>query len=175
MTFRLNLTETGFVDIIVLVSICTCDVLICTCSSEVNRNVRVSDFNLMYWCVHFDLSVYSPITRGAWWSWMPKHAKKMDIRIRHFQLFGPLWRDEMGMRVSRQVGSHLECLSHSAASLMSQSRRVPLLLLYTKRLQWWGWNSAAVITSVRSSMLAGLMSTMSEEKNHSEKQQWFWN
>lgn len=57
--------------------------------------------------------------------------------------------------------SHLVCLSHSADARMSHSRIVPLLLLYTKVLQWWGWNSAAVITSVSSSMLAGLMSTIS--------------
>lgn len=59
------------------------------------------------------------------------------------------------------VDSRLECLSHRAAARMSQSRREPLLLLYTNRLQCSGWNSAAVITSVSSSMLAGLMSTMS--------------
>ncbi len=40
---------------------------------------------------------------------------------------------------------------------------MPLLLLYTNRWQCCGWNSAAVITSVRSSILAGLMSTMSEK------------
>ena len=57
--------------------------------------------------------------------------------------------------------SHLVCRSHSADARMSHSRIVPLLLLYTKVLQWWGWNSAAVITSVSSSMLAGLMSTIS--------------
>ena len=44
--------------------------------------------------------------------------------------------------------------------LMSHSRMVPLLELYTKRLHSFGWNSEAVITSVSSSMLAGLMSTM---------------
>ncbi len=33
-------------------------------------------------------------------------------------------------------------------------------LLYMKRLQCTGWNSAAVMTSVSSSMFAGLMSTM---------------
>merc|ERR1712142_105521 len=37
---------------------------------------------------------------------------------------------------------------------------VPLLELYTNRLHSLGWNSEAVITSVSSSMLAGLMSTM---------------
>merc|ERR1719480_106679 len=37
---------------------------------------------------------------------------------------------------------------------------VPLLELYTKRLHSLGWNSEAVMTSVSSSMLAGLMSTM---------------
>ena len=44
---------------------------------------------------------------------------------------------------------------------MSHSRTTPLLVLYRKSLQFRGWNSAAVMTSVRSSMLGGLMSTMS--------------
>lgn len=56
---------------------------------------------------------------------------------------------------------HLECRSHRAEERMSHSRMVPLLLLYTNTLHWCGWNSAAVITSVSSSMFAGLMSTMS--------------
>lgn len=56
---------------------------------------------------------------------------------------------------------HLECLSHRAEERMSHSRTVPLLLLYTNTLHWCGWNSAAVITSVSSSMFTGLMSTMS--------------
>ena len=43
---------------------------------------------------------------------------------------------------------------------MSHSLMVPLLELYTNRLHSLGWNSEAVITSVSSSMLAGLMSTM---------------
>lgn len=58
------------------------------------------------------------------------------------------------------------CLSQRAEALMSQRRSVPLLLLYTNKWQWWGWNSAAVITSVRSSMFAGLMSTISEKQSH---------
>jgi hypothetical protein len=37
---------------------------------------------------------------------------------------------------------------------------LPLLLLYTKILQDIGWKSAAVTTSVSSSMFAGLISTM---------------
>lgn len=65
--------------------------------------------------------------------------------------------------ISRKC-SRLVCLSQSAEALMSQRRSVPLLLLYTNRWQWWGWNSAAVITSVRSSMFAGLMSTICEKK-----------
>lgn len=44
---------------------------------------------------------------------------------------------------------------------MSHNRIVPLLLLYTNVLQLFGWNSAAVITSVSSSILAGLISTIS--------------
>lgn len=44
---------------------------------------------------------------------------------------------------------------------MSASLIVPFELEYMNRLQWMGWNSAAVMTSVNSSMLTGLMSTMS--------------
>ncbi len=43
---------------------------------------------------------------------------------------------------------------------MSASLMVPLELAYMNQLQLMGWNSAAVITSVSSSMFAGLMSTM---------------
>lgn len=46
---------------------------------------------------------------------------------------------------------------------MSHNRIVPLLLLYTNVLQLLGWNSAAVITSVSSSILAGLISTISTQ------------
>lgn len=66
-----------------------------------------------------------------------------------------------------------ECLSQRAESLMSQRRSVPLLLLYTNRWQWCGWNSAAVITSVRSSILAGLMSTMSEKGEEVKESIWY--
>ena len=44
---------------------------------------------------------------------------------------------------------------------MSASLMLLLELEYMKTLHWVGWNSAAVMTSVNSSMLAGLMSTMS--------------
>ena len=53
----------------------------------------------------------------------PKNAHLM------LSTFWPLRRDEKEMSVSLRACSHLECLSHSAASLMSHSRRVPLLLL----------------------------------------------
>lgn len=56
---------------------------------------------------------------------------------------------------------HLACLSHNAEDRISHNRIVPLLLLYTNKLHSSGWNSAAVITSVSSSMLVGLISTMS--------------
>ena len=56
----------------------------------------------------------------------------------------------------------LECLSHKADCLMSQSLTVPLLLLYANVLHSIGWNSAAVITSVSSSILAGFISTISD-------------
>lgn len=51
--------------------------------------------------------------------------------------------------------------SQRADSRMSANLMVPLLLLYINRLHCCGWNSAAVITSVSSSMLAGLISTIS--------------
>jgi hypothetical protein len=52
------------------------------------------------------------------------------------------------------------CWSHRALSRISASLIVPLELAYMNQLQLMGWNSAAVITSVSSSMFAGLMSTM---------------
>jgi len=54
----------------------------------------------------------------------------------------------------------LACWSHRALSRMSANLMVPLELAYMNQLQLIGWNSAAVITSVSSSMFAGLMSTM---------------
>lgn len=44
---------------------------------------------------------------------------------------------------------------------MSASLIVPFELEYMKWLQLMGWNSAAVITSVNSSILTGLISTIS--------------
>jgi hypothetical protein len=44
---------------------------------------------------------------------------------------------------------------------MSATLIAPLLVLYTNVLHWVGWNSAAVMTSVNSSMFAGFMSTIS--------------
>lgn len=57
--------------------------------------------------------------------------------------------------------SHLEDLSQRAESRISASLMLLLELEYIKRLQCMGWNSVAVITSVNSSMLTGLISTMS--------------
>ena len=57
---------------------------------------------------------------------------------------------------------HLACLSQRACWRISQSLIVPLLLLYTNKLHSNGWNSAAVITSVNSSILAGFISTISD-------------
>jgi hypothetical protein len=57
--------------------------------------------------------------------------------------------------------SLLEYWSQSAASRMSASLIVPFELEYMNRLQCIGWNSAAVMTSVSSSMFTGLMSTIS--------------
>lgn len=59
------------------------------------------------------------------------------------------------------VYSLLEYWSQSAASRMSANLIVPFELEYMNRLQCIGWNSAAVMTSVSSSMFTGLMSTMS--------------
>ena len=53
------------------------------------------------------------------------------------------------------------CLSHKAESRMSASLMLLFELLYINKLQCTGWNSAAVMTSVSSSMFTGLMSTMS--------------
>ena len=55
----------------------------------------------------------------------------------------------------------LTCLSQSAWTRMSQRRTVPLEEANANMPQHDGWNSAAVITSVRSSMFGGFMSTMS--------------
>lgn len=52
------------------------------------------------------------------------------------------------------------CSSHNARCRMSASLIVPFELAYINQLQLVGWNSAAVITSVSSSMLAGLISTI---------------
>jgi len=49
---------------------------------------------------------------------------------------------------------------------MSASLIVPFELEYMKLLQFIGWNSAAVITSVSSSMLTGLISTMSRQGHY---------
>ena len=54
----------------------------------------------------------------------------------------------------------LECSSHNARWRISANLMVPFELAYINQLQLVGWNSAAVITSVSSSMLAGLISTM---------------
>lgn len=45
---------------------------------------------------------------------------------------------------------------------MSASLMVPFELEYINKLQWLGWNSAAVMTSVSSSMFTGLISTISD-------------
>lgn len=72
-----------------------------------------------------------------------------------------VWRQELHELFPTGRHLHFECRSHRAEERMSHSRMVPLLLLYTNTLHWCGWNSAAVITSVSSSMFTGLMSTMS--------------
>ena len=53
-----------------------------------------------------------------------------------------------------------ECSSHNARWRISANLIVPFELAYMNQLQLVGWNSAAVMTSVSSSMLAGLISTM---------------
>jgi hypothetical protein len=81
----------------------------------------------------------------------------------------PLARKLSGLYVSAlqaqdvrdKIGNiRLACWSHNALSRMSASLIVPLELAYMNQLQLIGWNSAAVMTSVSSSMLAGFMSTM---------------
>lgn len=62
---------------------------------------------------------------------------------------------------SAEGSLRLACWSHNAESRISASLMVPFELEYMNRLQCIGWNSAAVMTSVSSSMLTGLMSTMS--------------
>lgn len=56
---------------------------------------------------------------------------------------------------------HFACRSHNAESRISASFIFDLELEYMNRLQWFGWNSVAVMTSVSSSILTGLMSTIS--------------
>lgn len=57
---------------------------------------------------------------------------------------------------------------------MSASLMVPLELEYMKRLQCNGWNSAAVMTSVSSSMLIGFMSTISGESEREASRETEW-
>ena len=62
------------------------------------------------------------------------------------------------------VHGHLACLSQSAESRMSASLMLLFELEYMNKLQCDGWNSVAVMTSVSSSILIGLMSTMSRSR-----------
>lgn len=71
--------------------------------------------------------------------------------------------DQNKLKEQGMQNSLLVCLSHNADCLISQSLTVPLLLLYANVLHSMGWNSAAVITSVSSSILAGLISTISDQ------------
>ena len=107
----------------------------------------------------------------GFWGWVffllkiyEKGAKKIIIlNLKEGKLV------EKNEKVSKQGGGRegkkgclrLAFWSQSADILMSAILMVPLLLLYIKTLHWTGWNSAAVMTSVNSSMLTGLMSTMS--------------
>lgn len=84
------------------------------------------------------------------------------------------WRDlsvrrEWGCmiaRVDRRIGDSLfACRSQSAASRISANLMLLFELEYMNRLQWIGWNSEEVMTSVNSSMFTGLMSTMSVRAN----------
>src|SRR3989338_2342202 len=63
----------------------------------------------------------------------------------------------------------LACWSHSAAWRMSASFMPPFDELYRKWWQCGGWNSAAVMTSDSSSMLAGLMSTILKLRSETSK------
>lgn len=62
--------------------------------------------------------------------------------------------------IGNTTGLRLACWSHKALSLISASLIVPLELAYMNQLQLCGWNSAAVMTSVSSSIFAGFISTM---------------
>lgn len=73
----------------------------------------------------------------------------------------PLTPETHSEQSNIKCDSHLLCLSQIACVRMSHSRIVPLLLLYTNKWHAVGWNSAAVMTSVNSSMFAGFISTMS--------------
>lgn len=66
--------------------------------------------------------------------------------------------------------SHLTWRSQRADSRMSANLIVPFELEYMKRLQCIGWNSAAVITSDNSSILAGLISTISTKRKWRDEQ-----
>ena len=62
--------------------------------------------------------------------------------------------------------ARLACRSQRAESRMSANLMVPLELEYMNRLQCMGWNSAAVMTSVSSSIFTGLMSTISAKSQN---------
>mmetsp|Transcript_6889 Transcript_6889/g.13276 ORF Transcript_6889/g.13276 Transcript_6889/m.13276 type:complete len:211 (+) Transcript_6889:473-1105(+) len=64
---------------------------------------------------------------------------------------------------SSSSSNTLECSSQRALLRMSASLIEPLLLLQRKVLHCVGWHTAAVMTSVSSSMLSGLISTMLNE------------
>ena len=62
--------------------------------------------------------------------------------------------------MNQAIDLRFACSSHKAFCRISANLIVPLLDAYMNQLQLVGWNSAAVMTSVSSSMLAGLISTM---------------
>ena len=107
---------------------------------------------------HLWATAYNPRDRGgrtrAW-------VCGPDSRTRRLCALPRAWTQDVGERPAAGGHLHLECRSHRAEERMSHRRTVPLLLLYTNTLHWCGCSSAAVITSVSSSMFAGLMSTMS--------------
>jgi hypothetical protein len=69
---------------------------------------------------------------------------------------------KFGVDFASAVNLHFACLSQRAESLMSANLILLFELEYINMLQCEGWNSVAVITSVSSSILTGLISTMSK-------------
>jgi len=120
-----------------------------------------------------------------WKKWFPR---RMTVSLDLLPLQN-LWMDInlTELDCGRSASVHFAYLSHSAESRISASLILLFELEYMKRLQWKGWNSVAVMTSVSSSMFTGLMSTISvnhrwkeglftyEHRHKSKKMHAHWN